>query len=122
MKLMKEERLSSRGRMKKYRFHRGTEGMIAPNRLSRQFHAARPHMQWVTDITEFKLFGEKLCLSPILDLFNGEVISYTLLDRPVLKLVTDLVEAAFEKLRSTNSDNTKNIENPTTQPALILQF
>jgi len=28
------------------------------------------------DITEFKLFGEKLYLSPVLDLFNGEIITY----------------------------------------------
>lgn len=63
-------------RMKKYRSYKGTFGKIAPNTLNRNFQAERPNEKWVTDITEFKLFGEKLYLSPILDLFNGEIITY----------------------------------------------
>ena len=39
----------------------------------------------MTDITEFKLFGEKLYLSPVLDLFNGEIITYTIGFRDVRK-------------------------------------
>jgi transposase InsO family protein len=40
--------------------------------------AEAPNEKWVTDITEFKLFGEKLYLSPILDLFNAEILTYTM--------------------------------------------
>jgi putative transposase len=61
--------------MKKYRSYKGTVGKIAPNILDRIFKADKPNEKWVTDITEFKLFGEKLYLSPMLDLFNGEVIT-----------------------------------------------
>ena len=53
-------------------------GKIAPNILDRQFTADKANQKWVTDITEFKLFGEKLYLSPVLDLFNGEIITYLL--------------------------------------------
>ncbi len=77
-RLMKELGLKCVVRMKKYRSYKGQVGKIAPNVLNRDFNAEKPNQKWVTDITEFKLFGEKLYLSPILDLFNGEIITYTL--------------------------------------------
>ncbi len=40
-------------------------GKIAPNLLNRDFHADKPNQKWVTDVTEFSLFGEKLYLSPM---------------------------------------------------------
>lgn len=52
----------------------------------------------MTDITEFKLFGEKLYLSPVLDLFNGEIITYTIGSRPTYSLVSDMLDKAFERL------------------------
>ena len=50
--------------------------LAAPNLLERNFKADKPNQKWVTDVTEFALFGIKLYLSPIIDLYNGEVISY----------------------------------------------
>lgn len=58
-------------RMKKYRSYKGLVGKAAPNILARHFQADKPNEKWVTDMTEFKLFGQKLYLSLILDLFNG---------------------------------------------------
>ncbi len=78
-RIMKVLGLKSVVRMKKYRSHKGTVGKIALNVLDRNFQAEKPNEKWVTDITEFKLFGEKLYLSPVLDLFNGEIITYTYL-------------------------------------------
>ena len=72
---MKELGLVCRVRMKKYRSYKGEVGKIAPNLLNRDFHADKPNQKWVTDVTEFSLFGEKLYLSPILD-----PVSYTHLD------------------------------------------
>ncbi|MCY7631442.1 DDE-type integrase/transposase/recombinase, partial [Bacillus altitudinis] len=71
---------------------------IAPNILARHFQADRPNEKWVTDITEFKLFGQKLYLSPILDLFNGEIITYTVGSRPVYSLVSTMLHQAFNRL------------------------
>ena len=68
MKLMKQMGLSSKVRMKKYRSYKGEVGKTAPNLLERDFYAEKPNQKWVTDVTEFSLFGEKLYLSPILDL------------------------------------------------------
>ena len=90
--------LKSIVRMKKYRSYKETIGKIAPNILDRNFHASKPNEKWVTDITEFKLFGEKLYLSPMLDLFNGEIIAYSLESRPVYSLVSTMLERALEHL------------------------
>ena len=54
--------------------------------------------KWVTDVTEFSLFGQKLYLSPILDLHNGYLVSYTISDRPVLSMVTTMLTKAFETI------------------------
>ncbi|MFD1608399.1 IS3 family transposase, partial [Oceanobacillus luteolus] len=77
---------------------KGTVGKTAPNHLDRQFTAEEPNQKWVTDITEFKLFGEKLYLSPVLDLFNGEIITYTIGSRPTYSLVSEMLEKALIRL------------------------
>ena len=66
--------------------------------LNRDFYAEKPNQKWVTDVTEFSLFGQKLYLSPILDLHNGYLVSYTISDRPVLSMVTTMLDKAFETI------------------------
>ena len=97
-RLMKELGLVCLVRMKKYRSYKGEVGKIAPNLLNRDFRADRPNQKWVTDVTEFSLFGEKLYLSPILDLHSRDLVSYTISDRPVLNMVTTMLNRAFEKI------------------------
>ena len=63
-RLMQQLGLKSLVRPKRYRAYRGAEGYAAPNTLQRRFQAQRPHQRWVTDITEFKVNGQKLYLSP----------------------------------------------------------
>ncbi len=104
-RLMKELGLVCRVRMKKYRSHKGEQGTTAPNLLNREFTAEKPNQKWVTDVTEFRLFGEKLYLSPIFDLCSGDVVTYTLSDSPNLSMVTTMLIQAFEKI----PDNTKLI-------------
>ena len=70
-RLLKELGLVCRVRVRKYRSYKGEVGRIAPNLLNRNFHAEKPNQKWVTDVTEFSLFGQKLYLSPVLDLHNG---------------------------------------------------
>ena len=79
-RLLKELGLVCRVRMKKYRSYKGKVGKIAPNLLKRDFHAEKPNQKWVTDVTEFSLFGQKLYLSPILDLHSSDIVSYTISD------------------------------------------
>ena len=73
-------------------------GKISPNLLNRDFHAEKPNQKWATDVTEFSLFGEKLYLSPILDLHSNDLVSYTISERPVLSMVTSMLDKAFEKI------------------------
>lgn len=95
---MKELNIICRVRMKKYRSYKGEVGKIAPNLLERNFVTTKPDEKWVTDVTEFSLFGQKLYLSPILDLHSENLVSYTISDRPVLSMVTDMLYRAFETI------------------------
>ncbi len=97
-RLMKEMGIVCRVRMKKYHSYKGEVGKVAPNLLGRDFHADKPNQKWVTDVTEFHLFGEKLYLSPILDLHSRDIVSYVISERPVLSMVTTMLEKAFTKL------------------------
>ena len=97
-RLMKELGLKCQVRIKKYRSYRGEVGKVAPNLINRDFHADAPNQKWTTDITEFSLFGRKLYLSPILDMYNGEIISYNISESPLLMQVMDMLDKAFEKI------------------------
>lgn len=97
-RLMKELGIICRVRIKKYRSYKGEVGVIAPNLLNRNFEAEKPNQKWVTDVTEFSLFGQKLYLSPILDLCSRDIVSYTISDRPVLTMVTEMLDKALEKI------------------------
>ena len=90
---------------RRYSSYMGEIGKIADNLLNRDFKADSPNQKWVTDVTEFKVHNEKLYLSPIIDLFNGEVISFNLSKHPVFNQVMDMLEKAFEKI----PDNTNLI-------------
>lgn len=94
-KLMKELGIVCRVRMKKYRSYKGEIGKVAPNILARDFKAKKPNLKWVTDVTEFHLFGQKLYLSPILDLCSSDIVSYKISDRPILSMVTSMLDEAF---------------------------
>lgn len=85
-------------RIKKYKSYKGTIGKVAPNIINRDFHADLPNQKWTTDVTEFKLFGKKLYLSPILDMYNSEIISYNISAKPSLSMVIDMLDKAFDKI------------------------
>jgi putative transposase len=86
-------------RMKKYRSYKGQVGRIAPNILNRKFEATRPNQKWVTDVTQFAVAGQKMYLSPILDLYNGEIISYSFKDSPSFKQTKDMLNAALQRTK-----------------------
>lgn len=97
-KLMKQLELKCMVRIKKYKSYRGKVGKIAPNLLKRNFIADKPNQKWVTDVTEFSILGKKLYLSPILDLYNGEIVSYNLSERPTFHQIIDMLKHAFRKI------------------------
>jgi len=100
---MSELSLKALIRAKKYRSWKGEVGKIAPNVLQRDFNSQKIREKWVTDVTEFSIEGEKLYLSPILDLFNGEVIAYNMSERPSMDLINGMLEKALSTLGANDS-------------------
>ncbi|KPX11267.1 ISPsy8, transposase OrfB [Pseudomonas savastanoi pv. nerii] len=98
-RLMAELGLRSVVRPKKYRSYKGVIGTIAPNLLERNFSAQRPNQKWVTDVTEFKVGNRKLYLSPVMDLYNGEIVAYEVSTRPSFELVTSMLDKALQQLQ-----------------------
>jgi len=97
-RLMEQLQLKSLVRPKRYRSYRGEVGRVAPNLLKRQFNARRPNQKWVTDVTEFNVGGEKLYLSPVMDLYNGEIIAWHTDRRPSFELVSGMLKKALARL------------------------
>ena len=97
-KLMKTLHLKCMVRIKKYKSYKGEIGKVASNIINRDFTANKPNEKWTTDVTEFSLFGEKIYLSPILDMYNGEIISYNISSSPNLVQVMDMLDKAFAKI------------------------
>lgn len=90
--------LKSLVRPKKYRSYRGPLNARVPDLLQRQFQAKEPNQKWVTDVTEFNVQGHKLYLSPIMDLYNGEIVAYEMDKRPHFPLVGNMLKKALGKL------------------------
>ena len=82
---------------RKYSSYKGTVGKVADNIINRDFEADKPNEKWYTDVTEFNLRGEKVYLSPILDGFNQEVISYNTSKSPNLEQINDMLNKAFDR-------------------------
>lgn len=102
---MKELSLQSFVRVRRYRSYKRNYGKVAPNILKRDFKANKPNLKWVTDITRFNVLNTKIYLSPIVDLFNGEVISYNISESPNFHQIEDMLDKAFTKI----PDNTNLI-------------
>ena len=98
LRLMNEEKIKCMVRIKKYRSYKGEVGKVAPNLLERDFSTSAPNEKWVTDVTEFSLFGRKRYLSPILDLHSSYLVSYTISERPALSLVLNMARQALSVL------------------------
>lgn len=103
LRLMKLLGLKSLIRVKKYKSYKGEQGKIVPNVLQRDFTTTAPNQKWATDVTEFNVAGNKLYLSPIIDLFNQEIISYELTERPAFNQIAMMLKKAFRKIpKNTN--------------------
>jgi putative transposase len=98
-RLMEQLAIKSLVRPKKYRSFKGEISKAAPNEINRDFSAERPHQKWVTDVTEFAVAGKKLFFSPVMDLFNSEIVAFTMDTRPSFELVHSMINNAIRKLK-----------------------
>ena len=100
LKLMRSLRLVCKVRRKKrYSSYKGVAGKVAPNVLNREFEADAPNRKWVTDVTEFSVGDQKLYLSPIMDLFDRQIISYSVGLSPNLELTNTSLRKALDILQ-----------------------
>lgn len=102
LRIMREESLlcsKFKTRSRKYSSYKGQIGKVADNIVNRQFRASKPNQLWLTDVTEFRIKGQekKIYLSPILDIYNSEIISYTISNHPTINLTNKMLEKALEE-------------------------
>ena len=100
-KLMKQ--LGLKGKQRKndhYHSYKGKVGKVADNLLNRDFCASKPFEKLTTDVTHFKVGDEKVYLSPVMDLYNREIVSYSISQSPNLEQVREMLNGLFLKLPS----------------------
>ena len=97
-KLMRQMHLY--GKRKKYRYHsyKGEVGVVAPNIIDRNFKSDKPYQKMTTDVSQVTIKDDKMFFSPLLDMYNGEIITYTITDRPDLHMVTDMMSQALQEI------------------------
>ena len=98
LKLMREEGLRCRIRRKRYDSYRGERGEVAENILDRDFGAAAPMAKLVTDVTEFKVAGGKAYLSPVMDLYNNEIVAWSVARSPNLAQTMEMLDGLEPRL------------------------
>ncbi|EME3494079.1 IS3 family transposase [Enterococcus faecium] len=99
-KLMFEENLFVKfSRRKKYSSYAGEITPAQPNLLNRNFKAKMPNEKWLTDITEFRIPAGKVYLSPLVDCYDGAVISWTVGTKPDAELVNTMLDAGLATLQ-----------------------
>ena len=97
-RLMASMKLQGKQRHNKYRSYKGEVGKVAANTLNRQFEAQKPFEKLVTDVTEFHVCNEKIYLSPVMDLFNREIVAHNISKSPSFAQTRAMLEKLFEKL------------------------
>lgn len=90
---------------RKYSSYKGNTGKIALNRINRRFNTSVPHQKITTDTTELKYYDidnkgrmiiKKLYLDPFLDMFNGEILSYSISQTPSAACILSAQKRAIE--------------------------
>ncbi|MBC8643061.1 IS3 family transposase, partial [Caballeronia sp. EK] len=102
-RLMRQEGLTAATtRRRRYRSYRGEISPAPENLINRDFRAAAPNQKWLTDITEFQIPAGKVYLSPLIDCFDGLVVSWTIGTRPDAELVNTMLDSAIESAADSN--------------------
>lgn len=95
-RIMKEEQLIVPfKRKRRYSSYKGEISPAVENLVDRDFHANTPNTKWLTDLTEFHIPAGKVYLSPIIDCFDGLVVSWTIGTSPDAELVNTMLDDAI---------------------------
>ncbi len=100
-RIMEEENLQIVMRSKKrYNSYMGEISQAVDNIINRDFKSTKPNAKWLTDITEFNIGFRKVYLSPIIDCFDGMVVSWTISTSPTAEMVNRMLNDAIKTLRN----------------------
>ena len=88
--------MASTGKRRRYGSYMGEINPAPENLLNRDFGANAPNTKWLTDITEFQIPAGKVYLSPMIDCFDGMVVSWSISTRPDAELVNTMLDAAID--------------------------
>ncbi|WP_034361474.1 IS3 family transposase, partial [Comamonas thiooxydans] len=103
-RLMKQEGLIvAKPKRRRYNSYLGEIGAAPQNLINRDFHAAAPNEKWLTDITEFQIPAGKVYLSPVIDCFDGLVVSWSIGTHPNANLVNTMLDAAIDAAQGSES-------------------
>jgi putative transposase len=103
-RLMKQERLQvARPKRRTYRSYVGEVSPASENIIARDFHADAPNEKWLTDISQFQIAAGKVYLSPMIDCFDGMVISWSIGRSPDAELVNTMLDAAIETVEGSTA-------------------
>ena len=83
---------------KRYSSCKGELTKAPANLVNRDFHADRPNMLWVTDLTEFSIPAGKAYLSPIIDCYDGLPVAWTIGTSPNAALSDGMLSDACSTL------------------------
>ena len=102
-RLMKQENLIvAMPKRRRYASYLGEIGPAPDNLINRDFRAAAPNEKWLTDISEFQIPAGKVYLSPMIDCFDGLVITWSIGTNPDAALVNGMLDAAIETVADGN--------------------
>ena len=96
-RLMRILGIKSKIRQKRYNYIKVKPEQVGENILARDFSSNYPNEKWLTDVTEFKVIGQKqkIYLCSILDLYDKSIVAYTISFRNDNKLVFDTFDKAI---------------------------
>ena len=84
---------------KRYSSYKGELTKAPKNLVNRDFHAERPNMLWVTDLTEFSIPAGKAYLSPVIDCYDGMPVAWTIGTSPNAELANGMLTDACSTLK-----------------------
>ena len=97
-RIMREEGLVARGAPRPRRTYSSYAGEVSEhpgNRVGRDFAAGLPNFLWLTDVTQFSIPAGKLYLSPVLDCFDGSIVSWVTSTSPNAEMANGMLRAAL---------------------------
>ena len=103
LKLMNTLGLRGKVKRRKYKSYKGNVGKVAANVINRNFKAEKAFEKLTTDVTEFSICGKKIYLSPVLDMFNNEILSYSISESPNFQQTKEMLKKLIVKIPSNTS-------------------